>query len=67
MGERKKLTEREKQIKKDYDKIKDLYGEDFAKICRDKLGVILEKAGELPRLIQEHFAPSKACFVVPKA
>ncbi len=44
---------------KELNKIKDLYGENFAKFCRDNFGEILAEEGKLLTFLTEHFAPNK--------
>ena len=43
-------------------KIKKLYGEDFAKMCREFFPVILGKEGELLRILLENFAPNHMLY-----
>ncbi|MBQ4557920.1 MAG: leucine-rich repeat protein [Clostridia bacterium] len=49
-------------MKKDFDIIKKKYGENFAKMCRTYFPTILQDEGVLPRILEEHFAPTKSLF-----
>jgi len=51
-----------KNMKKDFDIIKKKYGESFAKMCRTYFPTILQDEGILPRILEEHFAPTKSLF-----
>ena len=61
MGE-KKQNEKSKSIKKDYETIKKLYGEDMARYCRSNLSTIFEIEGKMPALLQKYFAPVKGLY-----
>ena len=44
---------------KDFDTIKKLYGEDFAKFCRTHLARIMSEEGKLPEILQSKIHPTK--------
>ncbi|MBR4406813.1 MAG: leucine-rich repeat protein, partial [Clostridia bacterium] len=54
-----KNKETKKFYEKDLDRIKKLYGEGMARFCRANLSSILDDPGELPRLMEKFFAPSR--------
>jgi len=43
-------------------KIKKLYGENFAKLCRELFPEILENQGELSEVLENNFAPSRCLY-----
>ncbi|MBQ7917927.1 MAG: leucine-rich repeat protein [Clostridia bacterium] len=43
-------------------KIKKLYGEDFAKLCRSLFPKLLEREGDLLEILTDTFAPSRSLF-----
>jgi len=47
---------------KDLEKIKKLYGENFAKLCRSLFPTILETEGLLVELMTKNFAPSRCLY-----
>ena len=49
-------------MKNDFENIKKLYGENFAKFCRSSFSTILETEGLLSEIIQKRFAPSKFLY-----
>lgn len=49
-------------MKSEFDKIKKLFGEDMAKLCRTLFSDLLEKEGLLPGILFEHFDVSRDLY-----
>ena len=43
-------------------KIKKIYGENFAKLCRSLFPTILEEEGKLLDILQRKFAPTRSLY-----